>query len=122
MEPYGELGGTQKRVVLLVGLKDSVVEDARRGVDMPHLEVHGATNVEGVRALFARTKVAHVIMGAGLELDDRVEIIREIFGASNSTTVHMKDAASGPKGFLAFIRSILLALEPESNETVAHTY
>ena len=49
-------------------------------------------------------------LGAGLRLEDRLEIIREVVLASDRTTVHMKDFASGPDGFLAFVRSVLTGL------------
>jgi hypothetical protein len=34
----------------------------------------------------------------------------EIFLASDTATVHMKDAASGPDGFLPFARSVFAGL------------
>jgi hypothetical protein len=40
----------------------------------------------------------------------RLEIVREIFLASDKTTVHLKDFASGPDGFLPFVRSVLAGL------------
>jgi hypothetical protein len=40
-------------------------------------------------------------------LETRLEIVREIFQLSDTTSVHMKDVASGPQGFLPFVRSIL---------------
>ena len=46
-------------------------------------------------------------MGAGLELEARLEIVREVFLASDRTTVHMKDVASGPEGFLPFVRAVV---------------
>jgi|SRR5579883_1304547 len=106
--------------VLLVGLKAGVVDQAKRGVGMPDLEVLAATGVDEVRALFARTRIDHVIMGAGLELEDRVAVIREVFRASDSTTVHMKDRASGPGGFLPFIRAVLHGLHPEPASSIEH--
>jgi hypothetical protein len=48
--------------------------------------------------------------GAGLDLETRLEIVREIFLTSDKTTVHMKDFASGPDGFLPFVRSVLTGL------------
>jgi hypothetical protein len=48
--------------------------------------------------------------GAGLDLDIRLEIVREIFQTSETTTVHLKDVASGPGGFLPFVRSVLAGL------------
>jgi hypothetical protein len=49
-------------------------------------------------------------MGAGVDLDVRLQIIREIFQLSDKTTVHMKDFATGSAGFLPFVRSVLTGL------------
>jgi len=63
-----------------------------------------------VRSAFAQADIDHVIIGAGLDLETRLEIVREIFLTSDTTTVHMKDFASGPDGFLPFVRSVLTGL------------
>ena len=63
-----------------------------------------------MRCALARADIDHVIMGAGLDLEVRLEIVREIFLASDTTTVHMKDVASGPDGLLPFARSVLTGL------------
>jgi hypothetical protein len=63
-----------------------------------------------VRFAFAQADINHVIMGASLDLETRLEIVREIFLTSDTTTVHMKDFASGPDGFLPFVRSVLTGL------------
>ena len=63
-----------------------------------------------MRSAFAQADIDHVIMGAGLDLETRLEIVREIFLTSDTTTVHMKDFASGPDGFLPFVRSVLTGL------------
>src|SRR5690348_11230687 len=97
--------------VLLVGLKDTVVDDARQKVRVPNLQIMGATGIRDVRLAFAEGRIDHVIMGAGLELKDRLDIVQEIFESSDSTTVHMKDRASGPEGFLPFIQGLLSGLD-----------
>ena len=51
-----------------------------------------------------------VIMGAGIELDKRLEIVRYVFTTSNTTTVHMKDWETGPEGFVPFINRVLSGL------------
>jgi hypothetical protein len=48
-----------------------------------------------------------VIMGAGIELEKRLEIVRYVFITSNTTTVHMKDWETGPEGFVPFINRVL---------------
>lgn len=51
-----------------------------------------------------------VIMGAGLDLDTRLAIVRAVFEASTSTSVHMKDRDSGQAGMLQFVRGVLQGL------------
>ena len=51
-----------------------------------------------------------VIMGAGIELEKRLEIVRYVFTTSNTTTVHMKDWETGPEGFVPFINRVLSGL------------
>ena len=51
-----------------------------------------------------------VIMGAGIELEKRLDIVRYVFNTSDTTSVHMKDYASGPEGFVPFINSVLHGL------------
>ena len=101
------------RTVLILGRRHSVVDDAERQLelDLPGTHVLEGISIEDARAAFAQTKIDHVIMGAGIDLDDRLQIIREIFQASDTTSVHMKDRASGPQGFLPFIRAVLRGLE-----------
>jgi hypothetical protein len=98
-------------VVLLLGLRAAVIDDVKRQLDSPGVQLIGGTGIDDVRSAFAQTRIDHVIMGAGLDLDTRLHIIREIFQTSDTTTVHMKDRVSGPDGFRPFIRSVLHGLE-----------
>jgi hypothetical protein len=52
-----------------------------------------------------------VVMGGGLDLETRVEVVREVFQSSDRATIHMKDQVSGPDGFLPFVRSVVLGLQ-----------
>ncbi|WP_143590966.1 hypothetical protein [Thermoactinospora rubra] len=107
------------KAVLLVGRKAVVVEDAQRRLDLPGVRVLSATGVEEVRRAFAAGPVDHVVMGAGLDLATRLEIVRVVFESSDATTVHMKDSATGPEGFLPFARSILKGLSGLSTAHIA---
>jgi len=98
------------RNVLLLGRLGVVVEEAQQQLQMPDVRLFTATGLDEVRATFAEVGIDHVIMGAGLDLEVRLEIIREVFRTSDTTTVHMKDFASGPAGFLPFVRSVLVGL------------
>lgn len=95
------------RNVLLLGLKDVIVDDVKDHLQMPDVEMFGGTGIDDVRTTFGRTSIDLVIMGGGIDLETRLEIVREIFHLSETTSVHLKDVASGPQGFLPFVRSIL---------------
>jgi hypothetical protein len=93
--------------ILLVGRTRPVLHDAAGRAKFPNVEyVAAASLAEAIDALQHHT-IDHVIMGAGLDIDVRMEIVRSVFRLSQSTSVHMKDAASGPTGFLPFVRSIV---------------
>ena len=127
-----------KKSILLLGRKGIVVDEARaklaglfasnpnpnsnddsskdtNTID-DNLQIHAGTSLSDVeRVLGTRAapnhKIDHVFMGAGIELDKRLEIVRAVYERSDTTTVHLKDAASGPKGFLVFVRAVLEGLD-----------
>jgi hypothetical protein len=99
---------TMTRTVLLLGRTAIVVDDARQRVGIPDLHLLVGTGIEDVRSALSEGSVDHVITGAGIDLETRLEIVREIFLASETTTVHMKDHRSGPEAFLPFVRSVLV--------------
>jgi hypothetical protein len=93
--------------VLLVGRLGSIIDDVQSQLRAKELELFGATGIDEVRATLARTNIDHVIMGGGIPLEDRLAIVRELFLSSETTSVHMKDVASGPEGMLPFARRVL---------------
>ncbi|MDE2430125.1 MAG: hypothetical protein KGM99_15485 [Burkholderiales bacterium] len=97
--------------VLILGKKGIVVDDIQNHLQMQNVELFGGTGIEDVRSVFSEQKIDHVIMGAGIELDKRLQIIKEIYERSESTTVHMKDFASGPNGMLPFVRAVITGLQ-----------
>ena len=104
----GERAGV--KTVLLVGRLNPVVEDARGKAAARAVTLLAATNLEQVKAAFATHKIDAVIIGAGVDLDQRLAIVRHVFEASASTTVHLKDSNSGPQGFLPFVDAVLRVL------------
>ena len=98
------------KTVLLLGRTGIVLDDVRPHVDADDVELFAGTSLDDVRRIFAAQPVDVVIMGAGIDLDTRLEIIRYIFTASTSTTVHMKDWDSGPQGMLPFVNAVLKGL------------
>ena len=71
-----------------------------------------APDLSMVKQVFAKTgnAVDVVIMGAGIDLEKRLEIARYVFNTSDTTSVHMKDRATGPEGFVPFINAVLKGL------------
>jgi hypothetical protein len=67
------------RNVLLLGRRGIIVDDVQRQLQMPDIQLYGGTGIEDLRSTFARTNVDHVIMGAGIDLQTRLEIVRETF-------------------------------------------
>jgi len=107
------------KTVLLLGRTGIVVDTVQRQLALPDLRLIGGTGIDDVRKAFAQGKVDHVLMGAGIDLETRLQIVREIFELSETTTVHMKDRVSGPGGFLPFVRAVLRGLrdyEPSSSD------
>ena len=70
-----------------------------------------APDLATVQAVFKNNKVIDtVIMGAGIDLEKRLEIVRYIFNTNDNVTVHMKDYATGPEGFVPFINNVLTGI------------
>lgn len=111
-----------RTTVLLLGRTEIVVEDAERHLGMSDVRLLGGTGLEDVRRSFsAEPRIDHVVMGAGLDLQTRLEIVREVFERSDVTTVHLKDRATGPEGFLPFVRAVLRGLRdlPQERDSPA---
>ena len=71
-----------------------------------------ASDLNTVQQIFEKNNnaIGIVIMGAGIELEKRLEIVSYVFMNSNTTTVHMKDRETGPEGFVPFINRVLSGL------------
>ena len=97
------------QTILLIGRGSIVVADAASKVNDPDVTILTDSTIDDVRKHFSdkETKIDHVFMGAGIELQKRLDIVAEIFNSSSATTVHLKDATSGPKGFLPSVRAVL---------------
>ena len=85
--------------VLLIGRTHKVLDGARTGLNLPDVELEAVTNAEEAAQFLRRAKFSHVFMGAGIDLDERLKIVRFVFDASDTTTIHIKDVASGLRGF-----------------------
>lgn len=98
--------------VLLVGRTPAVIADVLEKVDAPAATFHTASGLGDVAARLERTQVDHVILGGGLDLETRLQIVRSVFESSKSTTVHM-NSPSGPDSYLPFVRAVLRGLGAE---------
>jgi hypothetical protein len=96
--------------VLLLGRTIIVLDDIKQQLDVKNLELFGGTSLEDVQAVFEKSTMDTVIMGAGINLALRLQIIEHIFTVSKGTTIHMKDWNSGPQGMLPFVNGILNGL------------
>lgn len=97
--------------VVLLGLKLTVVDEVRDHLDMPEVELFPGAGLDDLRAVLAAHEIDHVIMGAGLDLEVRLEAVRTVFETSAATTVHLKDFASGPQGFAPFVHGVLTGMK-----------
>ena len=100
----------KKRNVLLLGKGGIDAAEMETQLSTSDFQLYGGGSIDDVRSTFSNTKVDHVIMGGGLPLQVRLEIVGEIFRLSNTTPVHLKDLDSGPEGYLPFVRSVLAGL------------
>ena len=96
--------------VLLLGRKGIVLDDIQKAVAVQDVALFSGTSLDDVRNVFGAHSIDMVIMGAGLDLEVRLEIVKYIFTVSTSTTVHMKDRDSGPQGMLPFVNGVLTGL------------
>jgi hypothetical protein len=99
------------RDVLLLGLKKDLVSEFAKQAEIADFRLFYGTGLDDLRSVFAQTSIDHVILGGGIDLKTRLDIIQEVFHSSDKTTLHMKDQISGPEGFVPFARSVLSGLK-----------
>ena len=95
---------------LLLGRKGIIVDDIKASIEATDINLFGGTSLQNVKETFDQHDIDIVIMGAGIAINDRLDIVKYIFKTSNSTTVHMKDWDSGPAGMLPFVNGVLNGL------------
>jgi hypothetical protein len=98
--------------ILLLGLTDSVLANARQQLTRPDLEVFLGKSVEDVRFRLSQTPIDHVFIGGKLAVETHLEIAWEAIQASDRATIHVQDR-SGPEGFLPFVEAVLSGLVPK---------
>jgi len=97
--------------ILLLGVMATLLDDVRQQLQIPDVELLAGTGIDDVRSAFAHSDIDHVIVGGGIDLETRLEVVREVFQSSDLATVHLKDHLSGPEGFLPFVRLVLVGLK-----------
>jgi hypothetical protein len=95
--------------VLLLGKRPVLEADDNLAIAGVDFETGSA--LDELHAAFARGTFDHVIVGGGLPLDLRLELVRAVFEHGDGITVHMKDRASGPQGYVPFIRAVIAGLK-----------
>lgn len=100
---------------VLVGATQSVIDDVIARLNVPEVELSGGTGIDALRSALDAGAVDHVIIGGGLDLDVRLDLVREVFQTSRSTTVHL-NSPSGPASFLPFVSAIVRGFSGELAE------
>ena len=97
--------------ILLVG-KQLTSAPPMNQLTIKDVQYFAAPDLKTVEQVFEKNNNAidTVIMGAGIELEKRLEVVRYVFNTSNTTSVHMKDWETGPEGFVPFINRVLSGL------------
>ena len=95
---------------LILGRKGTVVNEVAKAINLTNIELFEGTSLEEVKNTMESHDIDVVIMGAGLDIKLRLEIIEYVFSQSKSTTVHMKDWDSGPGGILPFVLKVLTGM------------
>lgn|SRR5689334_6795342 len=97
--------------ILLVGKQLTSVPPLDQ-LQVKDVEYFAAPDIKTVQQTFETNDNAIdiVIMGAGIAIEKRLDVVRYVFSTSNTTSVHMKDWETGPEGFVPFINRVLTGL------------
>ena len=98
--------------ILLVGRTQEVLRRAAERATAPGVSYAFATTLEGVQAAMGEGAIAHVVVGGGLPTETRLAVVETVLRTADATTLHLKDAASGPDAFEPFLRALVTALQP----------
>jgi len=93
--------------VLIVGRLLDLVDETRSRVQCDGVVLYGATTLAEARTALALNPIDLMVIGAAIELSERLAIARSAFEMSEHITVHLKDRASGPPGFAPFVERVI---------------
>ncbi len=96
--------------VVLLGRKPEIMMQLVAGLKQPAVAFVAGTSLNELKVVFSEEVPSAVIMGAGLPLEVRLDVIPFVFEHSETTTVHMKDWTSGPSGRLPFVTGVVQGL------------
>jgi len=100
-------GPDSRLQVLVVGRLLDVVDDTRARVQVPGVVLHGATTLDEVRRTMALRQIDVMVVGAGIELTQRMAIVRAAFEMSDTVSVHLKDKLTGHAGLAPFVERVI---------------
>lgn len=107
-------GGLAKpKKCILLGLKKSVIDDAIAQLPDPAFELIGCLSIEEMKSVLQQNNIDHVFIGAGLDIDIRINAARTVLETSLVTQVHLKNFSAGPQGYVPFIRTILAGVKSQ---------
>jgi len=75
-----------------------------------NISVFVGTSLNDVERVFSDHSIDAVFMGAGLQVDDRLSILKYVMENGLSTSIHMKDRNSGREGMIPFVKSIVQSI------------
>lgn len=102
----------EKKNVLLVGKLLKNIPDESK-IDFKNINLFVASTLGEVENVFKQNNndIDIVIIGAGVDLEERMKIVRYILTSNDRATVHLKDKLSGSESFLPFINAVLKGVD-----------
>ena len=97
--------------ILLVG-KGLIAVPPLDQFTIKDVQYFAAPDLKTVKQVFEKNNngIDIVIMGAGIDIEKRLEVVKYVFNTRNTTTVHMKEWETGPAGYVPFINRVLTGL------------
>lgn len=105
-----------KKTILILAVKPLKGSNVEAKLNQPDVTVLTGVTLEDVKQTFAEVKkqdktIDHVFIGAGIELEKRLEIVKEILTYNQATSIHLKDKITGGRAMLPFIKGTLEGLK-----------
>jgi len=97
--------------LLLIGRRGKVLDALCEQLKTDRIHLYSASTLEVVLTLLQEKSIDVAVIGNGLGIDLRCELVRYITTNHPATTIHMKDWSSGPDGIQKFVESVMKGLE-----------